>query len=53
MFLVVSLKGTTNDENAAYCILIGPPTAEALLYGIFLIQKKIRNRKVTRMWYRR
>ncbi|KAL4746126.1 hypothetical protein BDW72DRAFT_210714 [Aspergillus terricola var. indicus] len=30
-----------------------PPTAEALLYGIFQIQKKMKNRKVTRMWYRR
>ncbi|KAE8138918.1 NADH-quinone oxidoreductase [Aspergillus pseudotamarii] len=30
-----------------------PPTAEALLYGIFQIQKKIKHRKVTRMWYRR
>ncbi|RAH49714.1 NuoB/complex I 20 kDa subunit family protein [Aspergillus brunneoviolaceus CBS 621.78] len=30
-----------------------PPTAEALLYGISLVQKKIRHRKLTRMWYRR
>ncbi|KAL3446099.1 hypothetical protein BJX65DRAFT_319009 [Aspergillus insuetus] len=30
-----------------------PPTAEALLYGIFMIQRKIRRRGVTRMWYRR
>ncbi|PYH78802.1 NADH-quinone oxidoreductase [Aspergillus uvarum CBS 121591] len=30
-----------------------PPTAEALLYGISMVQKKIRRRKVTRMWYRR
>jgi NADH dehydrogenase (ubiquinone) Fe-S protein 7 len=30
-----------------------PPTAEALLYGIFQLQKKIRHTKVTRMWYRR
>jgi NADH:ubiquinone oxidoreductase subunit B-like Fe-S oxidoreductase len=34
-------------------VVAGPPTAEALLYGIFLIQKKMKNRKVTRMWYRR
>jgi NADH-quinone oxidoreductase B subunit len=27
-----------------------PPTAEALLYGIFQLQKKIRHTKVTRMW---
>ncbi|CAI7578419.1 hypothetical protein N7533_000392 [Penicillium manginii] len=30
-----------------------PPTPEALLYGINLLQKKIRNQKVTRTWYRR
>lgn len=30
-----------------------PPTAEALLYGIFRLQKKMREQKVTRMWYRK
>lgn len=30
-----------------------PPTAEALLYGIFQLQKKMRHQKVTRMWYRK
>ncbi|KAK4496027.1 hypothetical protein PRZ48_013296 [Zasmidium cellare] len=30
-----------------------PPTAEALLYGIFQLQKKMQETKVTRMWYRR
>ncbi|KAL2870155.1 NuoB/complex I 20 kDa subunit family protein [Aspergillus lucknowensis] len=30
-----------------------PPTAEALLYGIFQLQKKIRRTRVTRMWYRK
>jgi NADH dehydrogenase (ubiquinone) Fe-S protein 7 len=30
-----------------------PPTAEALLYGIFQLQKKMRKTKVTRMWYRK
>ena len=30
-----------------------PPTAEALLQGIFLLQKKIARTKITRMWYRR
>ncbi|KAL1994239.1 hypothetical protein VTN49DRAFT_2908 [Thermomyces lanuginosus] len=30
-----------------------PPTSEALMYGIFQLQKKMRNTKVTRMWYRR
>ncbi|KAH8819305.1 putative NADH-ubiquinone oxidoreductase subunit B [Xylogone sp. PMI_703] len=30
-----------------------PPTTEALLYSIFQLQRKIRNTKVTRMWYRK
>ncbi|EKV11414.1 NADH-ubiquinone oxidoreductase subunit B, putative [Penicillium digitatum PHI26] len=30
-----------------------PPTVEALLQGIFLLQKKMRRTQVTRMWYRR
>jgi len=30
-----------------------PPTAEALMYGIFQLQKKMRHTKITRMWYRR
>jgi NADH dehydrogenase (ubiquinone) Fe-S protein 7 len=30
-----------------------PPTAEALLYGIFQLQKKMRHDKITRMWYRK
>ncbi|KAF5491151.1 NADH-ubiquinone oxidoreductase 19.3 kDa subunit [Colletotrichum fructicola] len=30
-----------------------PPTAEALLYGIFRLQRKIQKTKVTRMWYRK
>jgi NADH dehydrogenase (ubiquinone) Fe-S protein 7 len=30
-----------------------PPTAEALLYGVFQLQKKMRKTKVTRMWYRK
>ncbi|KAL1994237.1 hypothetical protein VTN49DRAFT_2906 [Thermomyces lanuginosus] len=30
-----------------------PPTAEALMYGIFQLQRKMRSTKVTRMWYRR
>ena len=30
-----------------------PPTAEALMYGIFQLQKKMRRTKVTRMWYRK
>jgi len=30
-----------------------PPTAEALLYGVFQLQKKIRHTKTTRMWYRK
>ncbi|KAK4119645.1 NADH-quinone oxidoreductase [Parathielavia appendiculata] len=30
-----------------------PPTAEALLYAIFQLQRKMRRTKVTRMWYRK
>jgi NADH dehydrogenase (ubiquinone) Fe-S protein 7 len=30
-----------------------PPTAEALLYGIFQLQKKMKRTKTTRMWYRK
>jgi NADH dehydrogenase (ubiquinone) Fe-S protein 7 len=30
-----------------------PPTSEALLYGMFQLQKKIQRTKVTRMWYRK
>ncbi|KAL6230247.1 hypothetical protein BDW75DRAFT_234544 [Aspergillus navahoensis] len=30
-----------------------PPTAEALLQGIFTLQRKIRRTPVTRMWYRK
>lgn len=30
-----------------------PPTAEALMYGVFQLQKKMRNQQITRMWYRK
>ncbi|KAK0642892.1 hypothetical protein B0T16DRAFT_173829 [Cercophora newfieldiana] len=30
-----------------------PPTSEALVYGIFQLQKKMQRTKVTRMWYRK
>ncbi|KAF2399184.1 NADH-quinone oxidoreductase [Trichodelitschia bisporula] len=30
-----------------------PPTSEALMYGIFQLQKKMRNTKITRQWYRK
>ncbi|PBP18621.1 hypothetical protein BUE80_DR010605 [Diplocarpon rosae] len=30
-----------------------PPTSEALMYGIFQLQKKMRQTKITRMWYRK
>lgn len=33
--------------------LQGPPTSEALMYGIFQLQKKMRHTRITRMWYRR
>lgn len=30
-----------------------PPTPEALMQGVFLLQKKMRRTRITRMWYRR
>lgn len=30
-----------------------PPTSEALMYGVFQLQRKMRNTKITRMWYRK
>uniref|UniRef100_T1JC11 Probable NADH dehydrogenase [ubiquinone] iron-sulfur protein 7, mitochondrial n=1 Tax=Strigamia maritima TaxID=126957 RepID=T1JC11_STRMM len=30
-----------------------PPTAEALLYGVLLLQKKIKRMKTAQMWYRK
>ncbi|KAI8374301.1 NADH-ubiquinone oxidoreductase [Radiomyces spectabilis] len=30
-----------------------PPTAEALLYGIFQLQKKMTRTKITQLWYRK
>ena len=30
-----------------------PPTAEALLYAVFQLQRKIQTTKTTRMWYRK
>ncbi|KAJ3043046.1 NADH dehydrogenase Fe-S protein subunit 7 ndufs7 [Rhizophlyctis rosea] len=30
-----------------------PPTAEALLYGVLQLQKKIRRDRITRIWYRK
>ncbi|KAG5663414.1 hypothetical protein KAF25_001350 [Fusarium avenaceum] len=30
-----------------------PPTAEALMYGIFQLQRKIRNSRKSRIWYRK
>jgi NADH dehydrogenase (ubiquinone) Fe-S protein 7 len=32
---------------------IGPPSAEALIQGIFQLQRKIRRTKTARMWYRK
>lgn len=30
-----------------------PPTAEALMYGILQLKKKINGQRITRMWYRK
>lgn len=29
-----------------------PPTSEALMYGVFQLQKKMMNTRITRLWYR-
>ncbi|KAK9473457.1 uncharacterized protein V1510DRAFT_105307 [Dipodascopsis tothii] len=29
-----------------------PPTSEALMYGVLQLQRKMRNQKITRLWYR-
>jgi len=50
MCLVVSDKLLGREMELIY---IGPPTAEALLQGIFQLQRKIRRTKTTRMWYRK
>lgn len=30
-----------------------PPTSEALMYGVFQLQRKMRNTKTSRLWYRK
>ncbi|KFY21329.1 hypothetical protein V493_07506 [Pseudogymnoascus sp. VKM F-4281 (FW-2241)] len=30
-----------------------PPTSEALMYGVFQLQRKMRHTRITRMWYRK
>ena len=30
-----------------------PPTAEALMYGILQLQKKVKRMKTVQMWYRK
>ena len=30
-----------------------PPTAEALLYGVLQLQKKIKRMRTVQMWYRK
>jgi NADH:ubiquinone oxidoreductase subunit B-like Fe-S oxidoreductase len=40
-------------EGEVVLIEIGPPTAEALIQGIFGLQRRIRRNKGLRMWYRK
>ncbi|CAG8066500.1 unnamed protein product [Penicillium olsonii] len=46
MFLPSPIRDMITDHP-------GPPTSEALMYGIFQLQKKMRHTRITRMWYRR
>jgi NADH dehydrogenase (ubiquinone) Fe-S protein 7 len=44
---------STLTETGVDISLLGPPTSEALMYGIFQLQKKMRHTKITRLWYRK
>ncbi|KAL6898417.1 hypothetical protein GGI43DRAFT_423499 [Trichoderma evansii] len=47
------VRGCERIIPVGICIPGCPPTAEALMFGIFQLQRKIRNTKTTRMWYRK
>lgn len=46
----LSRSCTTFVVKADYLMTQGPPTAGALIYGIILVQRKIRRTQTTRMW---
>jgi NADH:ubiquinone oxidoreductase subunit B-like Fe-S oxidoreductase len=45
--------GIPVGNEIAANMMIGPPTAEALMYGMFQLQKKMRHTRITRIWYRK
>ncbi|KAL2839189.1 hypothetical protein BJY01DRAFT_28860 [Aspergillus pseudoustus] len=47
------VRGVDHVMPVGVYVVSCPPTAEAFLYGVFIIQNKIRRRGLTRMWYRR
>ncbi|KFO11620.1 hypothetical protein N312_10585, partial [Balearica regulorum gibbericeps] len=48
------LCSTASSPRASFVSLSGcPPTAEALLYGILQLQKKIKREKRIQIWYRK
>jgi hypothetical protein len=57
MFLDVRrLSISLSIENEGGDIVLtetGPPTAEALIQGVFALQRKVRRNKGLRMWYRK
>lgn len=47
------MEDDDDDDGWLTGRFLGPPTAEALMYGIFQLQKKMRHTKISRMWYRK
>jgi hypothetical protein len=44
----------TEFSSIVCCVFAGcPPTAEALLYGVLQLQRKVKRMETIQMWYRR